>query len=193
MPQAAVFLVQTLLGLYVMILLIRLLLQFTRADFYNPIAQALVKVTQPVVSPLQKVLPRAGRLSLPTLVVAIVVQALLIAMVFMLSGLGWPNLLNVVIWSLIGIASQILDILFFAILGSIILSWVAPQSHHPATLLLRQITEPVMAPARRLLPNLGGVDFSPIVVFIVINLVEMMAVYPLAQAFGMPRGLIVGL
>ncbi|MCP4789100.1 MAG: YggT family protein [Gammaproteobacteria bacterium] len=193
MPQAAVFLVQTLLGLYVMILLIRLLLQFTRADFYNPIAQALVKVTQPVVSPLQKVLPRAGRLSLPTLVVAIVVQALLIAMVFMLSGLGWPNLLNVVIWSLIGIASQILDILFFAILGSIILSWVAPQSHHPATLLLRQITEPVMAPARRLLPNLGGLDFSPIVVFIVINLVEMMAVYPLAQAFGMPRGLIVGL
>ena len=193
MPQAAVFLVQTLLGLYVMILLIRLLLQFTRADFYNPIAQALVKVTQPVVSPLQKVLPRAGRLSLPTLVVAIVVQALLIAMVFMLSGLGWPNLFNVVIWSLIGIASQILDILFFAILGSIILSWVAPQSHHPATLLLRQITEPVMAPARRLLPNLGGLDFSPIVVFIVINLVEMMAVYPLAQAFGMPRGLIVGL
>ncbi|MCP4881390.1 MAG: YggT family protein [Gammaproteobacteria bacterium] len=193
MPQAAVFLVQTLLGLYVMILLIRLLLQFTRADFYNPIAQALVKVTQPVVSPLQKVLPRAGRLSLPTLVVAIVVQALLIAMVFMLSGLGWPNLLNVLIWSLIGIASQILDILFFAILGSIILSWVAPQSHHPATLLLRQITEPVMAPARRLLPNLGGLDFSPIVVFIVINLVEMMAVYPLAQAFGMPRGLIVGL
>ena len=193
MPQAAVFLVQTLLGLYVMILLIRLLLQFTRADFYNPIAQALVKVTQPVVSPLQKVLPRAGRLSLPTLVVAIVVQALLIAMVFMLSGLGWPNLLNVLIWSLIGIASQILDILFFAILGSIILSWVAPQSHHPATLLLRQITEPVMAPARRLLPNFGGLDFSPIVVFIVINLVEMMAVYPLAQAFGMPRGLIVGL
>ena len=193
MPQAAVFLVQTLLGMYVMILIIRFLLQLTRADFYNPIAQALVKVTQPVVSPFQKVLPRTGRISMPTLLVAFIAQALLIGMVFILSGYGWPNPLNMAIWSLIGLASQVLDILFFAILGSIILSWVAPQSSHPATMLLHQITEPVMAPARRMMPNLGGLDFSPIVVFIVINLIEMMALYPLAQAFGMPRGLIVGL
>ncbi|MDP6967856.1 MAG: YggT family protein [Gammaproteobacteria bacterium] len=193
MHQAAVFLVQTLLGLYVMILLIRFLLQLTRADFYNPISQALVKITQPVVNPLQKLLPRAGRISLPTLIMALVAQAILIALVFMLSGLGWPEPISVLIWSLIGLASQLLDILFFAVLAGIILSWVAPQSYHPATLLLHQITAPVMAPARRLLPNLGGLDFSPIVVFIAINLIEMMAIYPLARAFGMPRGLIVGL
>jgi YggT family protein len=193
MPQAAVFIVQTVIGMYVMILLIRFLLQLTRADFYNPIAQALVKVTQPIVGPLQNMLPKMGRISLPTLIVAFVVQAVLIGLVFMLSGYGWPNVLNLGVWSLIGLASQLLDVLFFAILGSIIMSWVAPQSSHPATLLLHQITEPVMAPARRMLPNLGGLDFSPIVVFIIINLIEMMALYPLAQAFGMPRGLIVGL
>ena len=193
MHQAAVFVVQTLLGLYVMILLIRFLLQLTRADFYNPISQALVTITQPVVGPLQNLLPRAGRISLPTLTMAMLVQAVLIALVFMLSGWGWPSPISVLIWSLIGLASQLLDILFFAVLAGVVLSWVAPQSHHPATLLLHQITEPVMAPARRMLPNLGGLDFSPIVVFIAINLIEMMAIYPLAQAFAMPRRLIVGL
>jgi len=193
MHQAAIFLVQTLLGLYVMILLIRFLLQLTRADFYNPISQALVTITQPVVIPLQKLLPRTGRISLPTLIMAMLVQVVLIALIFMLSGWAWPSPISVVIWGLIGLASQLLDILFFAVLAGIILSWVAPQSYHPATLLLHQITEPVMAPARRILPNLGGLDFSPIVVFIAINLIEMMAIYPLAQASGMPRGLIVGL
>lgn len=193
MPQIAVFLVQTLLGMYVMILLLRFILQLMRADFYNPVAQALVKITQPVVGPLQSIVPKTGRVSLATFIVTIAVQALLIALIFVLSGLGWPNPLMVLIWSLIGLAAQLLDILFFAILAGIVLSWVAPQSRHPATLLLWQITEPVMAPARRLLPNLGGLDFSPIVVFILIQLMEMAVIYPLAQSFGMPRGLVLGL
>ncbi len=193
MPQIAVFLVQTLLGMYVMILLLRFILQLMRADFYNPVAQALVKITQPVVGPLQSIVPKTGRVSLATFIVTIAVQALLIALIFVLSGLGWPNPLMVLIWSLIGLAAQLLDILFFAILAGIVLSWVAPQSRHPATLLLWQITEPVMASARRLLPNLGGLDFSPIVVFILIQLMEMAVIYPLAQSFGMPRGLVLGL
>ena len=193
MPQIAVFLVQTLMGMYVMILLLRFLLQLMRADFYNPVAQALVKITQPVVGPLQSIIPRTGRISLATLIVTIVAQALLIALVFVLSGYGWPNLLKLIPWSLIGLAAQLLDILFFAVLGGIILSWVAPQSRHPATLLLWQITEPVMAPVRRMLPALGGLDFSPIVVFILIQLIEMAVIIPLAVSTGMPGGVVLGL
>lgn len=193
MPQIAVFLVQTLLGMYVMILLLRFMLQLMRADFYNPVAQALVKITQPVVGPLQGILPRTGRISLPTLIVTVLAQALLIALVFVLSGYGWPNPVKLMIWSLIGLAAQLLDIVFFAVLAGIILSWVAPQSRHPASLLLWQITEPVMAPVRRLLPALGGLDFSPIVVFIVIQLIEMAVIVPLAVSFGMPAGVVLGL
>lgn len=193
MPQIAVFLVQTLMGMYVMILLLRFLLQLMRADFYNPVAQALVKITQPVVGPLQGIIPRTGRISLATLIVTIAAQALLIALVFVLSGYGWPNPLKLIPWSLIGLAAQLLDILFFAVLGGIILSWVAPQSRHPATLLLWQITEPVMAPVRRMLPALGGLDFSPIVVFILIQLIEMAVIIPLAVSTGMPGGVVLGL
>lgn len=193
MPQIAVFLVQTLMGMYVMILLLRFLLQLMRADFYNPVAQALVKITQPVVGPLQGIIPRTGRISLATLIVTIAAQALLIALVFVLSGYGWPNPVKLIPWSLIGLAAQLLDILFFAVLGGIILSWVAPQSRHPATLLLWQITEPVMAPVRRMLPALGGLDFSPIVVFILIQLIEMAVIIPLAVSTGMPGGVVLGL
>ena len=193
MPQIAVFLVQTLMGMYVMILLLRFLLQLMRADFYNPVAQALVKITQPVVGPLQGIIPRTGRISLATLIVTIAAQALLIALVFVLSGYGWPNPVKLIPWSLIGLAAQLLDILFFAVLGGIILSWVAPQSRHPATLLLWQITEPVMAPVRRMLPALGGLDFSPIVVFILIQLIEMAIIIPLAVSTGMPGGVVLGL
>ena len=193
MQQAPIFLVQTVLGLYITILLIRFLLQLAQADFYNPISQALVKITQPVVSPLQKLVPSIGRISLPTLVVAIVIQAILIALVYMLSGFGWPAPISALIWSVIGLASQLLDILFYAILAGIIISWVAPKSYHPGVLLVQQITEPFMAPVRRLLPTPGGLDFSPIVVFILIKLMEMMVIYPLAQSYGLPRGLIAGL
>jgi YggT family protein len=190
MQQAPIFLVQTLLGLYITILLIRFLLQLTQADFYNPISQALVKITQPVVSPLQKLVPSIGRISLPTLIVAIVIQAILIALVFMLSGFGWPAPIHALIWSVIGLASQLLDILFYAILAGIIISWVAPKSYHPGVLLVQQITEPFMAPVRRLLPTPGGLDFSPIVVFILIKLMEMIVIYSLVRWFakGFDRG-----
>jgi YggT family protein len=91
------------------------------------------------------------------------------------------------------LASQVLDLLFFAILASIVLSWIAPQTKHPGAYLLHQLTEPVMGPARRMLPNLGGLDFSPILVFIMINLVDMLVIQNLASSFGMPRGLVLGL
>ena len=101
--------------------------------------------------------------------------------------------MNLAIWSLIGLGSQVLDLLFFAILASIVLSWLAPQTKHPGAYLLHQLTEPVMAPVRSMLPNLGGLDFSPILVFIMINLVDMLVIQNLASNFGMPRGLVLGL
>ncbi|HCH32842.1 MAG TPA: YggT family protein [Oceanospirillaceae bacterium] len=193
MTNAGVFVVQTVFGLYLMLVIIRFMLQLAKADFYNPLAQAVVKLTQPLIGPLQKVMPKTGRFSLATLVLGFLVQLLLIVMVLLIAGFGLPNPVSLAIWSLIGLGSQVLDLLFFAILGSIVLSWLAPQTNHPGAYLLQQLTEPVMAPARRMLPNLGGLDFSPILVFIIINLLNMLVIQSLAQSFGMPRGLVMGL
>ena len=193
MTNAGVFLVQTVFGLYLTMVIVRFMLQLAKADFYNPLAQAVVKLTQPFVSILQKVMPRTGRFSLATVVLAFLVQLLLIVVVLLIAGFGLPNPVSLAIWSLIGLASQVLDLLFFAILASIVLSWLAPQTKHPGAYLLHQLTEPVMAPARRMLPNLGGLDFSPILVFIMINLVDMLVIQNLASNFSMPRGLVLGL
>jgi YggT family protein len=193
MTNAGVFLVQTVFGLYLTMVIVRFMLQLAKADFYNPLAQAVVKLTQPFVAVLQKVMPRTGRFSLATLVLAFLVQLVLIVVVLLIAGFGLPNPLSLAVWSLIGLGSQVLDLLFFAILASIVLSWLAPQTKHPGAYLLHQLTEPVMAPVRRMLPNLGGLDFSPILVFIMINLVDMLVIQNLASNFGMPRGLVLGL
>ena len=193
MANAGVFLVQTVLGLYLTLVIIRFMLQLAKADFYNPLAQAVVKMTQPFVSILQKVMPRTGRFSLATLVLAFLVQLLLIVAVLLVAGFGLPHPASLAIWSVIGLASQVLDLLFFAILAGIVLSWLAPQTNHPGAVLLHQLTEPVMSPVRRMLPSLGGLDFSPILVFIMINLVDMLVIQNAASTFGMPRGLVLGL
>jgi YggT family protein len=172
MANAGIFLVQSVFGLYLTIVIVRFMLQLVKADFYNPLAQAVVKLTQPFVVVLQKVMPRTGRLSLPTLALAVLVQLLLIVAVLLIVGFDLPNPMSLVVWSLIGVASQTLDLLFFAVLAGIVLSWLATKTRHPGAHLLHQLTEPVMAPVRRMLPNIGGLDFSPILVFIMINLVD---------------------
>ena len=194
MINAGFFLVQTVFGLYLTMVIVRFMLQLAKADFYNPIAQTVVKLTQPLVAAIQKVMPRTGRFSLATLILAILVQLLLLSVLTLIHpSIPMPNPLNLVVWSLLGLASQVLDLLFFAILASIVLSWLAPQTKHPGAYLLHQLTEPVMSPARRMLPNLGGLDFSPILVFIIINLVDMLVIQNLVSNFGMPRILVLGL
>ena len=193
MENAGIFLVQSVFGLYLTIVIVRFMLQLVKADFYNPLAQAVVKLTQPFVVALQKLMPRTGRLSLPTLALAVLVQLQLIVAVLLIVGFNLPNPVILLMWSVIGVASQTLDLLFFAVLAGIVLSWLAPQTRHPGAHLLHQFTEPVMAPVRRMLPNIGGLDFSPILVFIMINLVDELVIRNMASTFGMPSGLVLGL
>lgn len=186
------YLVQSALGLYLFAVLLRLLLQLARADFYNPVSQFVVRVTGPLVVPLRRVLPPLGRVDSATLVLAIVVQSVSIAIGAALVGYPLPNLLLLLVWSLLGIASLLVNVYFFAVLALIIFSWIAPHTHHPALALLFQLTEPVMGPLRRLLPPLGGLDLSPILLFVGINVLTIL-LRGLAQQVGLPPGLVPGL
>ena len=155
-----IYLVQTALTLYMLAMLLRFLLQLVRADFYNPIGQFLVKVTNPLVIPLRKVIPGIGGLDLASLLLALLLQMLSIIVLMALYGLGLPNPVLLLLWSALGLVGLLVNIYFFALLAMIILSWLAPGSGNPAVFLLYQITEPVMAPFRKLLPAMGGMDFS---------------------------------
>ena len=186
------YLIQTALSLYMVAMLLRFLLQLVKADFYNPISQFLVKITNPLVIPLRKVIPGLGGLDLASLLLAVLLQVLAIVALMLLNGLGMPNPLMLIVWSVLGIVGLLVNIYFFALLAMIILSWVAAGSGNPAIALLHQITEPVMAPFRKILPAMGGLDFSPILVFILINVIQI-ALRHLAGGVGLHPALVIGL
>jgi YggT family protein len=190
--QILIYLIQTLFSLYLVTVLLRFLLQMTRADFYNPISQFLVKITNPLLLPLRKVIPGYAGLDLASLFLALMLQALGICALLLLTGKSIPGVLPILLWSALGIVGLLVNIYFFAILAMIILSWVAQGKQNPALSLLHQITEPVMAPVRKLLPAMGGMDFSPILIFILINVIQIV-LGNLANAVGLSSGLVIGL
>lgn len=193
LSHAGIYLVQTLVSIYLLAILLRFFLQLVRADFYNPVSQFVVKVTDPLLRPLRRLIPGFGGVDVAALVLALLVQGVAIALILILAGVPLLNPLLILLWSLIGLVALTIKLFFFALLLTIVLSWIAPMSHHPLAELLSQLTEPVMAPVRRIIPPIGGLDLSPIVVFIGINLIEMLVVNQLVALFNMPRGLVLGL
>lgn len=186
------YLVQTLISMYLLAMLLRFLLQVVRADFYNPICQFLVKVTNPLVVPLRRIIPGIGGIDLATLILSLLLQVAAIVALLLLNGLGLPNPALLVLWAALGVIGLLVNIYFFALLAMIILSWIAPGSQHPAIYLLHQITEPVMAPFRKMLPSMGGLDLSPILLFIVINIIQI-ALRHMAAGVGLHPALVIGL
>ncbi len=187
---AAIYVLQTLGSLYLLIVLLRFILQLVRADFYNPLSQFIVRATQPLLQPLRKVIPSIFGLDSASLLLAILVQLLVMALTLMLMGYGVGGFLaQLLVWSVIGVTSLFIKVFYFAMIASVILSWVAPGSYNPGAQLLNQICEPLLAPFRRILPNLGGLDISPIFAFIALNLVDMLVIGNLAAMTGLPQQL----
>ncbi|WP_017431294.1 YggT family protein [Vreelandella jeotgali] len=191
--NAGLSLINMLIGIYLFILMLRFLLQASGADYYNPLSQSVVKVTQPVVQPFQSFLgPVAGRFDMATLAAGFVLKVLSILAIFMIIGVGMPPLGGMLIGAVAALANAILKIYFFALIVMIILSWVAPNADHPGAMLIMQLVEPIMAPVRRVIPPLGMIDLSPIVVFIAINLLDALVVGAMIRAAGI-SGRLVGL
>jgi YggT family protein len=172
--EIGIYLIQTVANIYLLFVLVRFLLQLCKANFYNPISQFVVKVTAPPIGPLQKVFPSFNNFNSACVMLAIIVQMMAIqGSAFVYSGSLVP-LLSMLIWSVLGIATLLLNIYFYGLLIVIVLSWVAPQSRHPAIALLWQLMEPIMAPFRKLIPPLGGLDLSPILMFMLLNVLRIL-------------------
>lgn len=185
--EALIYIIQTLGSLYLLIVLLRFILQLVRADFYNPLSQFIVKATQPLLTPLRRIIPGFAGLDLASLILAILVQLLLMIVTLTLMGYNVGGfILQLLVWSMIGVTSLFLKVFFFALIISVILSWVAPGSYNPGAQLVNQICEPLLAPFRKLLPNLGGLDISPIFAFITINLIDRFVIGGLAASTGLP-------
>ncbi len=171
--MAAIF--NALGGLYLLAVLLRFLLQVARADFYNPVSQAVVRVTDPMVRIFRNFIPGYRNFDFATLVLAFVVEGVAICVLLMIYNVSIPGAAFVVTWSVLGVVYFIINIYWYAIIASIIMSFVMMFSGntnpHPLLMLVWQLTDPVMAPFRKVLPPMGGLDFSPIFVFILIRFI----------------------
>jgi YggT family protein len=177
--SAMQFLVNTLFELYLMVVLLRFWLQLARADFYNPFSQFVVKATHPIVGPLRRVLPSIGRMDTATLVLALLVAGLKIVVLNLIAGNTNINPLGLVIGSFYLVVKEALSLMMWVLIIRAIMSWVS-QGYNPMDMVLGQLTEPLLAPIRRRLPSLGGLDLSVMVVILVIIFLQKL----LGDVFG---------
>lgn len=185
--------IQLIFNLATFIVVLRFLLHFSKADYFNPITQGVVKATNPIVLPLQALIKPQGRFDIASLLVAILLKALgIFIALYLMKLFAGAGVVNILIGGVAGVVKTILDLYFFALVISIILSWVAPQANHPGAVLVYQLTEPLMGPVRKIIPSLGGLDLSPIFVFLGINLLSSVLVGMLAQFAGMPVAGLIG-
>jgi YggT family protein len=167
---ALIFLLETLLKLAMLAVLLRLLLQWSRADFRNPLARSILQLTNPIIVPLRRVLPSIRRIDTASFLAVVVFAALEVAVAWLLSGSGPPPALLWVRLAVFEILRTVLWTYFFAIFVYALLSMIAPGVYSPAQSLLVSLCEPVLRPFRRLIPPLGGLDLSPLWAGIVIQM-----------------------
>lgn len=170
--QIFVFLVQTIAVLASTLLLIRFLLQISRADFYNPLSQAIVRLTNPICKPLRTLLPKLGSVDLASLLLALLVQLAAGALLFGLFAPESLGVVNLLVMSIANLLRLITQFYFFALMLVFVLSWVAPGSRHPGAVLIYQLTEPLLGPVRRIIPPVAGLDFSVMVVLMIIYILQ---------------------
>jgi YggT family protein len=178
--NAAVFLVKTLFGLYIGAIMLRFLLGVVRADFYNPLSQFLVKITNPPLKPLRRVIPGVLGIDLAAVVLMLALQATELILIGAIKGFGMHPA-GLAVLAVTELLSLLINIYFITILIQVILSWVNPGGYNPAVSLLYSLNNPLLGRAQRLLPPIHGFDLSPILVMIVLQLLLMLVIAPLTD------------
>jgi YggT family protein len=178
MGNSAILIFSTVTGIYLLAVLLRFLLQVAKADFYNPVSQGVIKITDPMIRVLRTVIPGYKGIDFSSLVLAFAIEAFAICTLIILYGESISNIgyTNIIIWAFAGVLLFIIQIYYYAILASIVMSFVmmfsGSTNPHPLLLLVWQLTEPVIGPVRKIIPSMGGLDFSPIFIFIAIEIIK---------------------
>ena len=179
--DALVFLISTLFSLYIAAVALRFLLQWVRADFYNPISQFLITVTNPPLRFLRRFIPGFGGIDWPSIVLLLTLQSCEVMIIGLISFGSIPTLSGLVVLSIARLLHLIIYIFIFAIFIQVIISWVNPGAYNPITVLISNLTEPLLRPARRLLPPISGFDLSPLIAFIALQLIILLFINPLTD------------
>lgn len=189
--EILVFLIRVFGSLYLSVILLRFMLQMARADFYNPISQFLVKLTNPLLIPLRRIIPGLWGVDIASIILAVLFHWLVMQLMIVVAGGGLvaPHLM--IAWGMIGIALNMITLYLFAGFILFIVSFIAPYTQNPGYMLVRQLLEPLMAPIRRFIPPMGGFDLS--LFFVGISLMVMrILVVGIGSSIGTPFPYLIG-
>ena len=178
LANAGQFLIDTLFSLYITAVMLRFLLQLVRANFLNPVSQFLVKITNPPLKPLRRIIPGLAGIDMASVVLLMGLQMFKLVLIASLLGIGW-NVPSLAVISLGELVSLVLNVFMVALLIQVILSWINPGTSNPITAVLYSLNEPILRPVRRAIPQISGFDLSPIVVFLSISLLKILLVAPI--------------
>ncbi len=181
------FLVQTVFGLYVVVVVVRFFLQLVRADFYNPLSQLVVKLTTPILRPLRRVIPGLWGLDIASIVLAWALTAAQLALMAWLLGIPLTAAAPLA-WAVPELVALVLNVFLFAIIVQALLSWLSPGTYNPAAALLYSLTAPVLRPLQRVIPAVSGLDLTPMAAAIGIVLLKMLLLPPLNALTHNPFG-----
>ncbi len=174
----------TACSFYIGLLWVRFLLQLVHADFYNPISQFVVKATSPVLNPLRQILPKNQHWDFAALIVIILLQLLSMTLLTLVNGQGTLPPLLLVFSAVFQLMLMATEFYFWLLLIGVVLSWISP-GHSPFSALINQLAEPVLAPLRRVLPPMGGLDLSPIMAFLAIQVIQILLKAMAQQVFAL--------
>jgi len=172
-----VFLIEIIFGLYALIVLLRFLLQLVKADFFNPLSQFIVKATSPALNPLRRIIPGIGGIDVSSLILAWLVITLQLLLIFAINGQGLQLLASIML-AIPELLELTINVFLFGIFILVILSWISPGNYNPAIGVIQSLTEPLLRPARRMIPPISGLDLSPMAVMIGLMLLKMLLIPP---------------
>ena len=175
MTQPLVLVLRMIFDLAIIFLLMRFSLQLARADFYNPVSQAVVRLTNPLLAPLRRVIPPVKGQDSAALVLAYILALVFLLVAYGVTG-GIPNPLLLLALAPLHLLEIILDMLFWGVIIHAILSWFPNAQGAPAARVLDQLITPLLTPIRRIIPDLGGIDLSPIALLLLVQIIKISVV-----------------
>ena len=182
--NAGAFLITTLFGLYILAIMLRLILQLVRADFRNSLSQFIVKITNPPLKPLRRFIPGFAGIDMASVIMMLALQMLELILLYILLYPSTPDPFGLIIFAVVKLVYLGFYVFLFSIFILALLSWFSPDPYNPVIQILRQITEPVLRPARRLLPPASGMDFSAMLALLVLWLSKLLLLDPLTHWIG---------
>ena len=190
MSEATIYLVKAFCDLLTIAIILNFFFRLFRVDYYNPLVKGIISIVDPPIRLVRVFLKPFYNLDLSSILVSVIIQFLSFYLIA-LTGAITSSPVSLILWSFYSILLISLKMLFWTMLVGIIISWVAPLSRHPAISLMLQLSEPIFKPFRFILPPMGGLDFSPILAFIFLNFLQVLA-KNLALEAGIPMGLSIG-